>query len=212
MRTLRNRTPKYVLVGILSIIGMSLFFLAGCMPQKNGYQSGMASGPGQPSVVDPSDLKPGISVRYLYGFWRHINEMPDAEQFAKKGKPGEPILFINHRFGNKRVFGSGKSRGVGVLMEGFIHLDLPGVWEFKVRSNDGIRMVIGQTLVADDPDQHSDRFSQPMGFTAGKPGYFPLMIQYFQRKGTATLECYWKRPGETDFVIIPEKAYRHIPE
>ncbi len=37
---------------------------------------------------------------------------------------------------------------------------------------------------------------------------------YFQRKGTATLELYWKPPGQedADFVLVPAEAFAHIPE
>lgn len=154
-------------------------------------------------------LEPGLSALYTFGLWRHINQMPKPDYIKKNGKPGKPITSINHRFGRKAVFDSKRSQGVGILMTGYLLLDKKGTWEFKVHSNDGIVAFINQFKVVDDPEWHSDRFSEPMAYTVDTLGYHPFQLQYFQRKGTATLEFYWKAPGEKEFSIVPSKAYWH---
>lgn len=156
-------------------------------------------------------LSPGLDVTYVNGFWRHINEMPGKNYILENGDKGKPIRFLNHQFGRDEVFDSGRSRGVGVLMQGYIHLEKPGMWKFKARSNDGLIVFIGSSQVVDDPEWHSDRFSKPMEMKVSKQGFYSFLLQYFQRKGTATLEFYWKPPGENKYSIVPESAFFNVP-
>lgn len=165
----------------------------------------------QPTDIDPASLKPGLAAYYKFGFWRHIEKMPDQKKFLEQDEPRKPIPYIDHRFGKENVFDSGRNRGVGVQMMGFIHLPEAGEWQFKVQSNDGIEVTIQNILVVSDPEWHSDRFSEPLGFYARDKGWYSILLRYFQRKGTATLEFYWKKPGEQDFTIIPKEAYWHRP-
>jgi PA14 domain-containing protein len=137
--------------------------------------------------------------------------MPGPDSFVETGTKGKPISRIDHRFDKGDVFDSGRNRGIGVQIVGYIHLSKSGEWQFRVHSNDGIEVVIEETLVVSDPVWHSDRFSDPMGLQVEKPGWHPILLRYFQRKGTATLKFYWKPSGEHEFRIVPEEAYRHLP-
>ena len=201
--------------GISLAILVCLAFIAissGCQKKTTAVNGIDSAEKGQPINIRMDTLKPGLNVIYLNGFWRHINKMPKPETFLGQGRQGPPILKIDHRFGKKEVFDSGTNRGIGVQMQGFIKLPKAGNWEFQAKSNDGIDIKIAQTQVVWDPTQHSDRFSDPMGFSAPEPGLYLLQLRYFQRKGTATLEFYWKPPGEDAFVIIPENAFWHLSE
>jgi hypothetical protein len=40
-----------------------------------------------------------------------------------------------------------------------------------------------------------------------KPGWYPLMIKYFQRVGASAIAMYWKLPEKTNFSVIPAEAY-----
>ena len=165
-----------------------------------------------PAKVDPTSLKPGLAVLYFYEFWaRHLDSLPSGELAIMMGKPGDPIPYLNHKFGKDDVFGSGESRGVGIQMDGFIKLAHTGEYGFKALANDGIRVFVNEQLVVDDPEWHEegDRYSEPLNITLLKAGLYPLQVRYFQRKGTATLKLYWKRPGDKNFTIIPEAAYAH---
>jgi hypothetical protein len=64
--------------------------------------------------------------------------------------------------------------------------------------------------LTDDPGIHADRLS-PIGKLHVKtPGWYPFRVKYFQKQFTATLKLYWKKPGQTEFGIIPPQAYGHI--
>lgn len=161
--------------------------------------------------VDAAEVKPGLAVLYFEDFYRHISQMPTGEAALKEGKPGKPIPHLNHRFGEGPVFDSGLNRGVGVQMNGFIKFPSSGKYLIRARSNDGIRIFINNQKVIDDPTVHADTFSAAAQIDIDKTGWYPLFLQYFQRKGTATLELYWQGPGQADFSIVPADAFGHIP-
>jgi hypothetical protein len=156
-----------------------------------------------------SNLQAGLAVFYLDRFFTHINRMPAIDAIRAKGRPGEPIDRLDHRFGRGEVFDSGRQQGVGMLIEGWLRFPLAGQYQIKARSNDGVRVHIDDTVVIDDPTKHSDRFSEETAVEITSPGWYLLTILYFQKKGTATLELYWKKPASTTFEIIPAEVYAH---
>ncbi len=167
-----------------------------------------------PIKPDPAGLSPGLAVLYFYEFWeKHLDNLPSGEKANLAGKPGDPIPDINHKFGRGKVFGSGESRGVGVQMEGYLNLAKAGAYWFKAFANDGVRVYLNKQLIVDDPSWHKDgdRYSEPLEIQIETPGWHPVMVRYFQRKGTATLKLYWKRPGDAAYRIIPATAYAHTP-
>ena len=122
---------------------------------------------------------------------------------------GAPILIIAHQFGSGEVFGSGESREVCVQMRGYLNFKEPGIYLIKANSNDGIRVFLNNKMILNDPDQHADRFTSKAEIEIKQPGHYAVLVRYFQRKGKATLEMYWKTPGADKFDIIPAMAYSH---
>jgi hypothetical protein len=200
---------------VLCVIFLMLFILRIHVPDTC-----LAAGPSKqdpakvsPIKLDPARLKPGLAVIYFPEFWgRHLDELFSGEEAELDGKPGDPIPYLNHKFGEKQVFGSGKSRGVGVQMDGYLNMAEAGEYWFKAFANDGIRVYLNKQLIVDDPSYHiktGDRFSEPLQIEIEKPGWYPVRVRYFQRKGTATLQLYWKPPGAGEYRIIPPEAYAH---
>lgn len=203
--------------GILA--GVSAGILAGCQgtlfetrsdePPPSVTVSGLL-----PVTPEPpgEQLRPGLSVLYFDKFFeRHIDKLPVGKEALKRGKPGKPIPYLNHRFGESNVFDSRNNRGIGMQMTGLLRFDQPGDYVFRVKSNDGFRMFVGDRMILDDPTMHGDRFSAPGTVQMDIAGWYRLMIQYFQRKGTATVELYWQPPGAADFSVVPAEAYAHLP-
>jgi hypothetical protein len=189
---------------------MSAILALGCTRTVEEPTLGTVQQPQYPAEVKKEQLKPGLSVIYIPEKYRHVKEMPSMERMSKYAYPGPPILKIDHRFGYGKVFDSGRSEGVGMIMSGYLHLKDPGVYRFQANSNDGFRLYIGNDQVIDDPGVHPDKLSDPGEVEALKGGWYPVEIKYFQRKGTATLELYWQPPGAEAFTIIPEEVYAHI--
>lgn len=184
-------------------IVMILSFLGGCT--------------GSQTLVDVEDIQdslaPGLQVLFFNGMYRNVRQIPDGDMaILEKGRPGSPILVINNQFGNDEVFDSGRNRGVGVQMKGYLFVDQTGSYEFQALSNDGVEVIIDGNSILIDPRVHSDRLSNVGTLSVQKTGWHSLMVKYFQRKGTAALTLFWKTPGNDEFEVIPAKAYAHLPD
>jgi len=159
--------------------------------------------------AEKKQISPGLSVIYYSKKIRHINEMPASKWMKRNGYPGKPIRVIAHQFGNGEVFGSGKSREVCVQMQGYLNFKETGIYRIKANSNDGIRVFLDNKRILDDPNVHAARFTSEAEIEIKQPGRYAVLVRYFQRKGTAALEMYWKTPGTESFDIMPEVAYSH---
>ena len=178
--------------------------LSGCISLEQAAVPPVAK-----SLSMETAVEPGLPVYFRYSFYRHIDRMPTDDSMMTEGKPGQPVAFLNHQF-KESVFDSNSEKGVGVFLKGYLKMDVPGTYQFKAMSNDGIRVIVNGEIVVLDTTVHSDRFSEIGQVTIARPGWYPLTVKYFQRKGTARLELYWLPPGGRDFEIVPATAYGHI--
>ncbi len=154
--------------------------------------------------------EPGLTVFYTQGMYRHIDKMPDFATARRMGTQGKPIPMLNHVGGKKDpVLGSGVARGVGVYLAGRIHFDQRGNYLIQALSNDGIELKITGRTVLLDPTVHHDRLSPPARIQVEQPGWYPLTIRYFQRKGTSALKLFWQPPGQKGFLLVPATALAH---
>lgn len=172
---------------------------------------------GSQALMDDRNIKdhlvPGLQVLYFNGMFKNVRQIPDGDRaLLEKGRPGQPISLIDHQFGVNEVFDSGRNRGVGVQMKGYLLLDQQGRYEFQALSNDGVEVVLDGNTILIDFDVHSDRLSEVGTLSVEESGWHSLIVKYFQRKGTAALTLYWKTPGKDEFEVIPAWAYGHLPD
>ncbi len=166
----------------------------------------------QPPHIQLSAMQPGLDVIYYKNFFkRHLRFLPEGKSSEYPSFRGKPITYLNHQFGKDEVFDSGETRGIGMRMTGYLNLTQPGIYEFQALSNDGIVFRMSGQTVLSDPGQHSDNLSNIGRVTVKATGWYPIIIEYFQRKGTAALKLFWKTPDSPEFFPVPEKAYGHIP-
>ncbi|RZW21848.1 MAG: hypothetical protein EX260_05755 [Desulfobulbaceae bacterium] len=166
----------------------------------------------EPEIVSLEQLSRGLSVVYYLEFFeRHLDQIPRNGSSTFIKKTGPPVFELNHQFGKEEVFQTGTNRGVALRMQGYLVVKDTGDFEFQALSNDGVIVRMGGKTVISDPEQHSDRLSNVGHVTIDKAGHYPLMVEYFQRKGTAALKLFWKTPGSDKFVPIPAHAYVHLP-
>ena len=166
----------------------------------------------EPEIVSLEQLSKGLSVvYYLQFFERHLDQIPRNGSSSFIKKTGPPVFELNHQFGKEEVFQTGTNRGVAMRMQGYLVVKETGSFEFQALSNDGVIVKLGGKTVISDPEQHSDRLSNVGHVTIDKAGHYPLLVEYFQRKGTAALKLFWKIPGSDKFEPIPAHAYVHLP-
>lgn len=199
---------------ILLAVFMMSSYLTGCV-QAGKESATIEAGKqdGLPVDLQGKNIKQGLKTLYFFEKYRNVDDMPKSkESVVKYGRPGSPIMKLDHEFGKGNVFDSGRSTEVGVLMTGLLHFDKAGTYLFQAKSNDGFQLFIDGNLIVSDPGVHGDRLSEPGKFKVAQGGMFPVKIKYFQRKGTATLQLFWQAPGKKNYSIVPSAAYSHIDE
>jgi hypothetical protein len=167
--------------------------------------TGLKAAEPQPSA---EQLAPGLAVGYVYGRFNHINEFK-----TKKFEPGKPLLQLDYRMRDGAVLTTKERDQVGALITGFIRFEKAGTYGFDVTSNDGVRVEIGDKLLYEDPTVHSDDTSDRIDVKIDQPGWYPVRILYFEKKGTATLVLRWVPPGgdsKTKPVPVPAAALAYL--
>ncbi len=196
-------------VWVMMALGLAIWLgFSGCaakMDEKTVLQGFLPQTP-QP---DAHSLKPGLAAIYFHKKFDHTDRFPSGRYAQRIGRPGPPILFLNHRFGDGEVFESKRKDEVGVQMNGFIKIDRPGIYTFMAQSNDGICVYISDKMVVRDPTVHGDRFSKKISIEILQHGWFPIEVRYFEKSHSAMIELYWKEPGKDNFEIVPAEAYAH---
>lgn len=156
----------------------------------------------------PDKLVPGLAVGYVFGRFNHLNEFMN-----KKFDPGKPLPQLNYRMGDGAVLTTPARDLVAALITGFVRFDKAGTYGFDVTSNDGVRVEIGGKLLYEDPGVHSDDTSDRIDVKVEQPGWYPIKILYFEKKGTATLVLRWAPPGsdpKAKLVPVPAAAFAYL--
>ena len=156
-----------------------------------------------------ADQKPGLAVCYMYQLIREVDEMATWAK-SLKCEPGAPLAMLDVYGGSAKVLTSKADEGVMARITGFIRLEKVGAYKFAFESNDGVRLMIDGKMIVQDPGVHDDRFSNVATMEVAKPGWYPLSIDFFQRKGTWTLRFLWKLPGiEGNLSPVPAEVLAH---
>lgn len=177
-------------------------------------QAGAAVKVFSPQPADNA-IKPGLTVRYYSLKIRYIDEMLRFIK-VRPGTPGPVISAIN--FPDKgpgaNVMGTDQAELVGAVIDGLIKFDQPGVYQVAMVVNDGVQLKVGDNVILEKdwtgaPSEMTDEVS----VTVAQAGWHQLHVMYFQRKGTAALEMYWKKPGQAGGLeLVPAEAFAHISE
>jgi hexosaminidase len=81
----------------------------------------------------------------------------------------------------------------GVVFEGFINVPNDGIYEFKIESDDGSVLMIGNETVVDNDGMHG--FEAKTGIVPLRKGYHPIRLKYFQSGGDSALNLRWGIKG-----------------
>lgn len=210
----------YLLLAVL----MSWFITAGCVqPAKVGQKAEPEKPPLFFTDLTPitppppaGSIKGGLKVWYFEEFYfKDVGELPKGEPPFSWGFKGKPIPILDRKFkGGEKFYDSGFHRGISCYIRGMIKFPEPGQYVLIANSNDGIRVFIDEKRVINDPYWHGggDELTAEARITISNPGWYRFRLKFFQRKGTATLQMFWKKPGDEDFSFIPAEAYGHIPD
>ncbi len=118
-----------------------------------------------------------------------------AEYFANDNLSGGPAL-TRYESGLHFEWGAG-SPGTGIPADNFSARFTrdewfeSGTYRFSYRSDDGIRLWVGDTLVIDDWRDRSDTWSIVDRYIA--QGTYRVRVEYYERGGTAALQVGWAK-------------------
>ena len=87
-----------------------------------------------------------------------------------------------------------------VRWTGFIRIPADGSYEFITRSDDGVRLMIDDSLVIDKWTVHRQAVDKVL--LQLKAGSHPLKLEWFQRRGPATMQLYWRSGNEAQPRLI----------
>ena len=183
-------------------VGLAGALLIGAAGVASAAMTGLQPASPQP---DPSQVAPGLAVSYFGQMFQDVGEV--AGQSG--GEAGTPLAKLDDMPAQGApVLTSGKAMGVGAQIRGLIHFDKAGTYSFRVTSNDGVRVTLAGQMLAEDPGVHSDHTSLPVDVAIETPGWYELSVDYFQKKGTATLRLLWTPPGGSESPV-PAEAFAH---
>ena len=138
-------------------------------------------------------LRPGILFAL---FEKELKELPKARvaEVDSTGVSDRISLAI-----------SDKDENYGVFFDGLLKVEESGIFEFRLTSDDGSRLLLGDTVVINHDGLHGP--SSKHGFVALTEGFHELFVAYFQAGGGAELKLEFRKSSETQFV---ELDTRHL--
>jgi hypothetical protein len=89
-----------------------------------------------------------------------------------------------------------------VVWEGFVKADQTGTYTFGTRSDDGVRLWVGDlnTPLIDNWTNHPPTWNRAsIELEAGQ--LYPIQLKYYENGGGAVIELYWTRPGQAEEII-----------
>jgi len=150
--------------------------------------------PRQPEVVDMR--LPSLAYEYFEGDW---DILPGFDQ-SKPAKTGVVATFdLSPRQ---------RSEYFAVRYRGFIQVPQDGVYSFRLTSDDGSRLYIGDRLVVDNDGLHGSLARS--GAVALAAGAHAITVTYFNKTGDYGLEVSYTGPG-IDQRSIPAEVLLHAP-
>lgn len=161
------------------------------------------------TATSAGERKPGLAVCYMYKFIRNVDEIATWQKHLEC-EPGPSLANLDFYGGADTVLTSKSADGVMARITGFIHLEKAGAYKFAFESNDGVRLKIDDKMIVEDPGVHDDQFSELGTMEVAKPGWYPVSVDFFERKSTWTLRLLWRPPGvEGTPTIVPAAAFAH---
>ena len=157
---------------------------------------------------DAAALKDGLAVRYYFAKLNHIDDLVGWMK-VEDGVPGQPLPMLDYAESPGNVLTTTNNMLVGAHITGFIQFAEAGTHRLRVTSNDGVRVTVGGEMMFEDPGVHKAETSPDLVFDVAEPGWVPLDILYYQKKGTWALQLYWQPPGAPGFVPVPAASLKH---
>jgi glucose/arabinose dehydrogenase len=145
---------------------------------------------------NPSSTVSGLAYEYYEGTWTML---PDFATLSSVEVGGIYSLTLAPR---------NLQYNYGFRFTGFVNVPADGSYTFYLNSDDGSRLLIGNTVVVNNDGVHTAQ--EASGAIGLRQGKHALTILYFQSTGSASLTASWSSPTITK-QAIPNTAYSRVP-
>lgn len=149
---------------------------------------------GPESDVDDSDIYPGAVAR-IYVYPQDLNQLADIDETVKPIYEGV-IPEIRAEGGDLK----GLEDNFAIIVEGYLKITKDNNYTFRVSSDDGSRLLIGDRVVIDHDGLHG--MTPKDGEIALQTGYHPFRLTYFQGRGGKGVKLAWRSFDDEAFSVI----------
>lgn len=147
------------------------------------------------------DLEQGLTYR-LYAIGRPMERLAPLDP---QERPNRDLRIDTVDFPEESAF-DGPDDYFVVEISGYINIETPGAYTFRLVSDDGSRLVIdGNTVITHDGVHPATSVDAAVTL---EQGLRALNIRMFENAGGAVLRLLWKPPAVEEFVLVPPSAFR----
>lgn len=144
----------------------------------------------------------GLVYKHSTGAWEDLDDSAMVATWAHPEFTGKVSNFTLQPRSQDDYF--------NFQFNGYINIEAEGTYFFNITSNDGSRLILDSTIIADNDGIHGNRTvaSEAVYLTAGPHA---IEVQYFDVVDSHTLSVRYKGPGIGDgatFVAVPDVTLR----
>lgn len=89
---------------------------------------------------------------------------------------------------------------------GYLYAPTTGTYTLATNSDDGVRLYVDGDLIVEDWSDHAARVRTGTVFLQAGD-LVPIVLEYYENGGRATIQLLWERPGQPGRGIIPASAF-----
>ncbi|MFM7481178.1 MAG: M12 family metallo-peptidase [Planctomycetota bacterium] len=149
---------------------------------------------------NPGNSAPGVIASYYQLAAPQV--LPDFTTLTQYA--GGIVSDINFASTGGNFATSGRAEEVGAVFRGWINIPTSGFWTLFTNSDDGSRLLIGQTAVVNNDGLHA--MVERSGTIALAAGRHAITVEFFENGGGAGLITSWQGPGVAK-AVVPASAW-----
>ncbi|NBX36480.1 MAG: hypothetical protein EBR10_04540 [Planctomycetes bacterium] len=149
---------------------------------------------------NPGNSAPGVIASYFQLAAPQV--LPDFSTLTQYA--GGIVNDINIPSTSGNFGASGRADEVGAVFRGWINIPTSGVWTLFTNSDDGSRLLIGETVVVSNDGLHG--MVERSGAIALAAGKHAIRVEFFENGGGAGLITSWQGPGVAK-AVVPAAAW-----
>jgi cytochrome c len=175
----------------------------------DGYIAGLEPAPEeQPEPEAPKKEEDAREPGLAYRAWQLEGGLSLIPELVPNQTPNVNKLIKNVNLVSDEDFGL-KERFY-VQITGWLKIEKPGLYLFRLGSDDGARLSLRGEMVVDNDGLHSGEYKE--GSLDLVRASQPLRIEMFENEADQALRLQWKKPGDKDWSFIPDENYETIAD